>query len=255
MQISFGKGQEKFWTNVFPSELVAKHSKDIQKFGRVLNIIKRFEPIFAVISVQAMLKMFNFPRDFGDRLIFPLIALFMVRFTCTCQAVHTSSLRQGTGNQTPHVSSAILERLFLDPNMSLFEYSSSSLLADVPTMLAFPSLHDVYDAWKRHIEERGAEVFLNTEVTRVLKREKGNVLICANKFSPGTIRERILRQFDQVIFAVDADSCLNILAENATWKEKKILGNVKYFYDITVTHFDREYMKKVIKPYIHASDY
>ena len=41
MQISFGKGQEKFWTNVFPSELVAKHADDIKKFGRVLQVIKK----------------------------------------------------------------------------------------------------------------------------------------------------------------------------------------------------------------------
>ena len=79
MQISFGKGNEQFWTNIFPSELVAKHAENIKKFGRVLKIIKRFEPTFAVMSVQAMLKLFRFPKDFGDRLIFPLIALFMVR--------------------------------------------------------------------------------------------------------------------------------------------------------------------------------
>ena len=78
MQISFGKGEEKFWTNVFPSELVAKHTSNIKKFGRILKIIKIFEPFFAVMSVQAMLKLFRFPQDFGDRLIYPLIALFMV---------------------------------------------------------------------------------------------------------------------------------------------------------------------------------
>lgn len=78
MQISFGKGEEQFWTNTFPSELVAEHAQNIKKFGRVLKIIKRFEPIFAIMSVQAMLKLFRFPKDFGDRLIFPLIALFMV---------------------------------------------------------------------------------------------------------------------------------------------------------------------------------
>lgn len=81
MQISFGKGEEKFWTNVFPSELVAKHAKDIKKFGRVLKVIKMFEPVFAVMSVQAMLSLFRFPKDFGDRLIYPLIALFMVSET------------------------------------------------------------------------------------------------------------------------------------------------------------------------------
>lgn len=78
MQISFGKGKDEFWTNIFPSELVAEHAEDIKKFGRTLKIIKCFEPMFAVVSVQAMLKMFRYPKEFGDRLIFPLIALFMV---------------------------------------------------------------------------------------------------------------------------------------------------------------------------------
>ncbi len=62
MQISFGKGEEKFWTNVFPSELVAKHADNIKKFGKALKVIKKAEPLFAVMSVDAMLKLFRFPR-------------------------------------------------------------------------------------------------------------------------------------------------------------------------------------------------
>ncbi|KAL5523247.1 hypothetical protein ACEPAF_1514 [Sanghuangporus sanghuang] len=227
MQISFGKGEEKFWTNVFPSELVAKHADNIKKFGRVLKIIKCLEPLFAIMSVQAMLKLFRFPQDFGDRLIYPLIALFM-----------------GTGNQTPHVSSAILERLFLDPSMSLFEYSSDSLLADVPTMLAFPDLHDVYEAWKKYLEERGARVRLCTEVLQVLGRNSDNVIL---RFKPANDQDEEnsdVEYFDELIFAADADSCLKMLGDQASWMEKKVLGNVKYFYDISITHCDREYMEK-----------
>ncbi|KLO12863.1 FAD/NAD-binding domain-containing protein [Schizopora paradoxa] len=226
MQISFGKGEDKFWTNVFPSELVAKHADDIKKFGKVLKIIKKAEPLFAVMSVQAMLKLFRFPQDFGDRLIFPLIALFM-----------------GTGNQTPHVSSAILERLFLDPSMSLFEYSPDSLLADIPKMLAFPSLHDVYDAWRKYLEEKGVRVFLATEVTSVLQRQKGNVVLRFKNANPESTKFDTER-FDEIIMAVDADSALQVLGGQASWKEKRILGNVKYFNDISVTHHDSEYMKK-----------
>ena len=47
---------------MFPSELVAKHAENIKKFGRVLKIIKKLEPVFAVMSVQAMLKLFMFPK-------------------------------------------------------------------------------------------------------------------------------------------------------------------------------------------------
>ena len=56
-------------------------------------------------------------------MIYPLVALFF-----------------GTGNQTPYVSSAILERVFLDPSMKLFEFDEKSLLASIPTMYGFPNV-------------------------------------------------------------------------------------------------------------------
>jgi len=43
----------------------------------------------------------------------------------------------------------------------------------------------------------------------------------------------------------DADSALKILGISATWKEKQVLGSVKYLYDVTITHNDLAYMKKV----------
>lgn len=34
MQISFGKGREEFWSNVFPSELIDHFRDDIKKVSR-----------------------------------------------------------------------------------------------------------------------------------------------------------------------------------------------------------------------------
>lgn len=31
MQISFGKGRDEFWSNVFPTELIEKYQADIKK--------------------------------------------------------------------------------------------------------------------------------------------------------------------------------------------------------------------------------
>jgi len=62
MQISFGRGVDQFWTNVFPSELVAKHEENIKRFGKVLQTVKKLEVVFAVVSVQGMLKLFRFPQ-------------------------------------------------------------------------------------------------------------------------------------------------------------------------------------------------
>lgn len=48
-------------------------------------------------------------QDFGEHIVYPLVALFF-----------------GTGNQTPFISSAILERVFMDPNMRLVSQSFPS---------------------------------------------------------------------------------------------------------------------------------
>lgn len=120
-------------------------------------------------------------------------------------------------------------------------------------MYAFPSLKEVYDAWRTHIQERGATVHLSTEVRQVVHRMKGNKGGVAIRYSKARCGDSdtdsdVVESFDELILAVDADSCLKILQGQATWKEKKILGNVKYFWDISVTHYDREYMEKVRSP-------
>lgn len=242
LQISFGKGKESFWSNVFPSELVDHFQADIKKFGKTLQTIKRFEPVFAVIPVDRMLKMFGFSPDFGERMVFPLVALFF-----------------GTGNETKHISSAILERVFLDPSMRLFEFSEDSLLASVPPMMAFPELARVYGAFRNKVEENGnvavetcREVFEVQRGTKEAKRKGGYILaksracdLEGNVLSgdASDVREE---SFDEVIMACDADSALKILnaGSGATWREKKVLGNVLYKWDITVTHNDMDYMKK-----------
>lgn len=89
-RISFGKDKD-FWTNVYPSELTAQFQKDIAKFGSALKIIKKLEFLFALIPVHVMLRLFRFSKDFGEKMVYPLVALFF-----------------GTGNQTPYISSAIL---------------------------------------------------------------------------------------------------------------------------------------------------
>ncbi|CAO1617070.1 unnamed protein product [Sympodiomycopsis kandeliae] len=240
LQISFGKGKETFWSNVFPSELVDKFQDDIKKFGKTLHTIKTFEPFFAVIPVDKMLKMFRFSPDFGERMVYPLVALFF-----------------GTGNETKHISSAILERVFLDPSMRLFEFSEESLLASVPSMMAFPELARVYGAWRTKISENNnvkvetcREVYEIQRNTKEAKKHGGNILARSRKVdTEGNVlkdsQDRI-ESFDELIMACDADSALKILSagSGASWREKKVLGNVLYKWDVTVTHNDMDYMKK-----------
>lgn len=48
-----------------------------------------------------------------------------------------------------------------------------------------------------------------------------------------------------VIRYIDADTALKILGKSATWRERQVLGSVKYLWDVTITHNDVDYMKKV----------
>ena len=77
LQVAFGKGKDGFWTNCFPSNLVDQFSGDIQKFGKVLKLIKWTMPVLGIIPIRIMLRMFFFSKDFGDKMVFPLIALFL----------------------------------------------------------------------------------------------------------------------------------------------------------------------------------
>jgi hypothetical protein len=77
LQVAFGKGPDSFWTNCFPSKLVDQFSSDIKKFGKILKIIKWTMPILGIVPIRIMLRMFFFSNDFGNKMVYPLIALFL----------------------------------------------------------------------------------------------------------------------------------------------------------------------------------
>lgn len=77
LQVAFGKGKDGFWTNCFPSHLVDRFSADIKKFGKVLKLIKWTMPILGIVPIRIMLRMFFFNKEFGEKMVFPLIALFL----------------------------------------------------------------------------------------------------------------------------------------------------------------------------------
>lgn len=104
-------------------------------------------------------------------------------------------------------------------------------------------------------------------MTRILRRDKREVVL---EYRPPTVpsasfsaadrnRSEIeepepkLETFDELILACDADTSLKLLkargAAGPSWMEGKVLGNVKYLWDVTITHNDADYMRKV-RPYI-----
>jgi hypothetical protein len=212
--------------------LVNQFSGDIEKFGKVLKVIKWTMPLLGIVPVRVMLRMFLFSKDFGDKMVYPLIALFL-----------------GTGNQTANVSCAILERIFNDPNMKLWDYDSQTLLPNLPKMVTFPNLHLFYEDWRKDLVQKGVDIRLNTNVQEVTQRSSSSVVIRTSPFfgnSTGIAVQKPAQTetFDQLIMCVLADDALAILGKSATWREKFILGGAKFFEDITVTHSDSKYFQK-----------
>jgi hypothetical protein len=62
---------------VFPSQLVEQFSGDIKKFGKVLKFIKWTMYILGIIPIRIMLRMFFFSKGFGDKMVYPLMVLFL----------------------------------------------------------------------------------------------------------------------------------------------------------------------------------
>ncbi|KAF7540513.1 hypothetical protein G7Z17_g12192 [Cylindrodendrum hubeiense] len=224
LQVSFGKGEDGFWTNCFPSKLISQFSSDIKRFGFFLKVIKWTMPILGLVPISIMLRVFFFSKEFGDKMIYPLIALFL-----------------GTGNQTANVPSAIVERLFADPNMKLWDYDPDTLLPNLPTMVTFDHLHEFYKEWREDLQQRGVDIRTDTEVDSALSRSGQNVKLRINDIIADQSTDE---DFDGLVLCVLADEALRILGKAATWREKLVLGGAAFYDDMTITHTDRDYFER-----------
>ena len=181
-------------------------------------------PVLGLIPIRIMLRAFFFSKDFGDKMVYPLIALFL-----------------GTGNQTANVPSAIVERLFDDPNMKLWDYDPQTLLPNLPTMVTFDHLHEFYGEWRQDLESKGVTILTKTEVLSVLSRKKDRVALRIKDLATSTETEQV---FDSMVMCVLADDALKILGKAATFREKFVLGGASFYDDLTVTHSDSDYFNR-----------
>lgn len=229
-----------------------KYSSDIKKFGVFLKLIKYTMPVLGLVPIRIMLRLMFFSKDFGDKMVYPLIALFL-----------------GTGNQTAHVPSAIVERLFDDPNMKLWDYDSDTLLPNLPKMVTFDKLHAFYEDWRKDLVSKGVDVRLNTEVSHVLARTSKGVLL---RVAPASSKKKDSsasstadsngsasaeggqqEHFDEMVMCVLADDALRILGKQASLRERFVLGGAHFFDDITVTHWDSDYFRRHYETEFDAS--
>ncbi|KAG8949188.1 hypothetical protein FRC04_008986 [Tulasnella sp. 424] len=242
LQVSFGK-EDKFWTNVFPTPLLDKHRTEIRRFEKMLKFLRYTEIIFGLLPIKVFLKLWFFSDEFLNFLIYPTVALFL-----------------GTGNYTPDVPSIILERLFTSPTYGMwYPADPLSLASNQPPMIVFPELSQFYSGWQRSLQSKGVDIRLSTEVTRIIARSSKGVTVGLrarvrnqDHHNPQSqdITERAafqsqetIEEFDDVVLCVLPDTSTRLLGKHATWLERKVLGAAKFSDDVTVTHWDSEYME------------
>ncbi|GIL79652.1 hypothetical protein Vretimale_12249 [Volvox reticuliferus] len=220
MRIAFGVG-DKQWTNHSASELTSRLQPEIRRFGLVIRWIKRLEPLFVFVPIDRLLRFLRFSDEFRYEMVFPLVALFF-----------------GTGNQTPHVSAAVIARVFLDPDLRLFDYCPKRLLNSVPEMFAFPVLEDI---WTTIARKSNFKLCCSRPLDKLRRqpRSNGNSGVVVATDASG-----VSEVFDEVVFACDAETVLRTM-ENPTWLERRLLRNVRYYTDFCLTHEDHDYMSRM----------
>lgn len=202
---------------------MARFASDIRKFGLLLRLVKWTMPVLGLVPISIMLRLMFFSKDFGEKMVYPLVALFL-----------------GTGNQTANVPSAIVERMFDDPDMKLWDYDPGSLLPNLPTMVTFDNLGSFYRDWEQDLTSKGVDIRLGVEVLGVRSREKNRVVLDIRENNDGEVRTEA---FDNMVMCVQADDAKRILGKSATWREKFVLGGAAFYDDVTVTHTDRDYFQ------------
>ncbi|KAK6341452.1 hypothetical protein TWF696_008526 [Orbilia brochopaga] len=232
LQVSFGKG-DKFWTNVFPTKFHEKHAAEIKKFRRALKIIGWLPGVFLFVPIWLLVKIFRFSREFANYMVLPTLALFL-----------------GTGNATPEVNSVILQKLFNSPTAGMWYDAEAAgkkagvLVGNNPSMVVFPNLSEFYDTWKKTLITRGVDVRLNTKLMNVMDRSHNGVKVCISERTFENRYERSIEVFDEIVFACAADRAKSLLGDQATRRERFVLGGTTWSDDCTITHWDMEYMEK-----------
>ncbi|KAF2270868.1 FAD/NAD(P)-binding domain-containing protein [Lojkania enalia] len=247
LQVSFGK-DELFWTNVFPTELLARHQKEIKRFRKMLNIVRWLELIFALLPIKYVMKLFWFSEEFTNAVVLPMIALFL-----------------GTGNATPEVPSIIMERLCTSPTYGMwYPPDKLSVASNQPPMVVFPRFSSFYEDWRKSLVSKGVSVRLSTELTSVVKRDKNGVTARLIKRTPTSDHhnpnsawdpndptsnadanaQEVEERFDELVLCVLTDTANRILKPTSTFRERRVLGSAKFSDDITITHWDSDYMKR-----------
>jgi predicted NAD/FAD-binding protein len=238
LQVSFGKDKT-FWSNVFPTDLIARHQKEVKRLAFALKFMRWFEVFFALIPLKYFFKLWFFSDEFTNAIALPMTALFL-----------------GTGNYTPETPTMMLERLCTSPTYGMwYPPDPLSVASNMPPMVVFPNFSEFYETWRKDLISRGVTVRLSTELVSVLKRDKTGVLVSFKNRTPAPDGHNSAdgdpnasapyeEHFDEIVLCVQSDTAKRVLSKTSTWRERRVLGSAKWSDDVTITHTDAEYMKK-----------
>ncbi|KAI1823782.1 FAD/NAD(P)-binding domain-containing protein [Xylaria intraflava] len=237
LQVSFGK-DDSFWTNMFPTQLLGRHQKEISRLTTLLKLMRWFEVFFALLPLRLVFKLFLFSDEFINMIVLPMTALFL-----------------GTGNATPEVPAIMFERLCTSPTYGMwYKTDRNTVVNNRPPMVVFPKLSDFYETWRKDLVSRGVSVRLSTELAEIVQRDRRGVVVKLKRrasepgyHGPGSTNVDALtahEDFDEVVLCCLADKAKEVLGRTVTWRERRVLGAAKFSDDITITHNDADYMKK-----------
>lgn len=137
--------------------------------------------------------------------------------------------------------------------MKLWDYDSKTLLPNLPTMVTFPNLDHFYKDWCADLRSKGVDIRLNTDVTAIISRNERGVVLQRRPFD-ADLQDRqgkhvgpaaTTETFDEMVLAILADDAKRLLGKCATWREKFVLGGARFYDDVTVTHSDSQYFKRM----------
>lgn len=239
LQVAFGKDQT-FWTNVFPTDLLARHQKEVRRLAFALKFMRWFEILFALIPLRIFFKLWMFSEEFTNTVALPMTALFL-----------------GTGNYTPEVPAIMLERLCTSPTYGMwYPPDPVSIASNLPPMVVFPNLSDFYESWRKDLVSRGVGVRLSTELVSVLDRStSGGVVVSLKHRTPAPDGHNPIdngdraaptfdEHYDELVLCCLADTAKRVLSKTSSLRERRVLGSAKFSDDVTITHSDAAYMQR-----------
>jgi hypothetical protein len=232
-QLAFGKGQDNFWTTIFPTTLLQRHEKDIKRFRKLLGFTNLSRKLVWSMPLKTFLRIFRFNKEFADKIIYPLASTLVPM-----------------GNYGDKLPVGMAQWLFTEDKRNIWDPSVRTAMPNLPTMYAFPNMGRFFKDWAAGLREKGVQIRLGTQALKVVQRNKHGVAVETRsaeadyRLEDEGVRDRTITEtFHKLVLCIHGDEAKRILGDRATRLEKRVLGWAQFYDDISVTHTDSGYIQ------------